>query len=250
VGAFEILSLDNLRSRLEAGVEVEGGVEEAVGGVGQEGAEEEADAGMDPDRDRDPGRPGLRFSKVTNVEFGDLIANPANANSVVQMASHADAAGWEFSAGYGQGLQCARACAAATVYRTCFSKEGPFNLCPTPSPALDKTTCVGVHWSTDVTAGTHAVALVLCTHIPMDLNTHVRNQALIPAVQTVLRVGYAATLAVAALLSRARAAKKARTAVYLTLLGGSKTPLAWVMDAMFCAMREFELYPLDVVLVC
>jgi hypothetical protein len=203
------------------------------------------------------GGDGLTFQTArVGTDFGELIADPANANAVFQMSSHANAAGWDFSPGFEQGLHCARACAAATLHRTHFL-DSSVNLCPSPSPNLVDTTQVGVQWSTDVTSGSHSVTLVLCTHIPLALNGHVNNLDLVPAAKTVLYVGYKGTLAAAALLASDNETKTEtetpprlfRVSVYLTILGGPKTPLEWAMDAMVRAMEEMRDYPLDVILV-
>jgi hypothetical protein len=176
------------------------------------------------------------------------------------MSSHANAAGWDFiKPDFAQGLFCAKACAGATLFRTHFL-DHKVNLCPTPSPDLLNSTFVGVQWSTDVTAGTHAVTLVLCTHIPLSLNKHVAHKTVLAAVQSVMYVAYKGTLLAGAILSAANPHHEPdvstthhpypplRQQVFLTLLGGGTIAKVVVMKALNQALAEMSTIPLDVVL--
>lgn len=104
---------------------------------------------------------------------------------------------------------------------------------------------VGIHWSTEVTPGSHKVCQVFCSALP------VAYVPVVPAAhwrsfgRAVLDATYDATLCAAALLAHQR---QARVAVYLTVVGGGAfgNPLPWITGALERALRLHEQDPLDV----
>jgi len=275
VGPFEVLSLGELRSRLEHSLS---------------GADHDA---LGP----------LTFQHIVG-DAKELHAKRCNAHSVFQVASQFNCLEMrdssltpqdgitQYALDRTQGPVCALSCPAATVYRNYFAIDGDgqagsgqIDCLSGVGELLDNTgqqywkmqngyclpaeggiknvsdalgdsemaaACrarlqVGIHWDTDVKSRSHRVCQVFCSALPVGYSkVDVADWAVFA--QVVLEGAYEATLAAAAVLASER---RARVKVFLTAIGGGafRNQTKWITAAIRRALRVHAKSPLDVRLV-
>jgi len=272
-GPFEVLSVEDLRSRLEQ-VVVE--MDQHLGTIS--------------------------FKNIVG-DVRALHADPKNAGSVFQVASQFNCLEMvepgvrpedgitRYHSDPTQGPACALSCPAATVYRNylvnergqggghqieCLSgvgellnngkhqhwklsngyclpdkglkKVNDLLLDPDLSAACRSRLQVGVHWDTDVKSKNHRVCQIFASALPVSYAKSTRSEEWAPFAQVVLDGAYEGTLAAAAVLA---AQRQTRLKVYLTAVGGGAfgNRTSWILAALDRALRIHGSAPLDVLLV-
>jgi hypothetical protein len=107
---------------------------------------------------------------------------------------------------------------------------------------------VGVHWSTEVSGGSHDVSQVICSALPVAYMKSKPASDWEGFAASLLEAAFDATLTVAAILA---AQEGKRKKVFLTAVGGGElgNRQKWICQALDKALHTHEKEPLDVMLV-